>query len=74
MYYEVIPIKLFRQDAGVLTYSCDQNLSPGQIVVVPLGKSETVGIVYKKVAKVDFETKKLLEEARKILEDLRESL
>lgn len=59
MYYEVIPIKLFRQDAGVLTYSCDQNLSPGQIVVVPLGKSETVGIVYKKVAKVDFETKKI---------------
>ena len=57
MFYEVIPIKLFRQDSGTLTYSSDLNLRPGHIVSIPLGKTSTTGIVLKKVAKVNFKTK-----------------
>ncbi len=57
MFYEVIPTKIFRQDSGVLTYSSEENLLPGQIVVVPLGKSEVVGIVVKKTEKPTFKTK-----------------
>ena len=57
MFYEVIPTKLFRQDAGILTYSSDTALAPGQIVVIPLGKKEVPGIVLKKTKKPDFKTK-----------------
>lgn len=57
MYYEVIPIKIFRQDAGILTYSYDQELLPGQLVEIPLGRLTTSGIVLKKVKDVAFKTK-----------------
>ncbi|MBR0431506.1 primosomal protein N' [Candidatus Saccharibacteria bacterium] len=60
MYYEVIPIKLFRADGGVLTYASDLLLQPGQIVLIPLGRSTTTGIVVKKVAPVDFPTKQII--------------
>lgn len=56
-YYEVIPIKLFRQNAGLLTYDSKEPLLPGQIVQIPLGKSTTVGIIYRAVPSVDFPTK-----------------
>lgn len=60
MYYEVIPIKVFRQDVGVLTYSSAEELVPGQLVQIPLGKLSTSGIVLKKVKKVDFSTKPII--------------
>lgn len=61
MYFEVLPAKVFRKspdlDDGILTYSSDLSLAPGQIVEIPLGKKSTVGIVYKKVPEPDFKTK-----------------
>ncbi|MBR0460686.1 primosomal protein N' [Candidatus Saccharibacteria bacterium] len=57
MFYEVIPLKLFRSGAGVLTYSYDTSLSIGAIVTIPLGRTTTTGIVVKKVTSVDFPTK-----------------
>lgn len=57
MYYEVIPIRLFRAGAGILTYSSDLKLQPGHIVEIPLGRAKTYGIILKKVARVDFKTK-----------------
>ena len=57
MFYEVIPGKIFRKDADFLTYSSEEELKIGQIVEIPLGKTKTVGLVYKKVAKPDFPTK-----------------
>ena len=60
MYCEVIPIRLFREDAGVLTYTFDQVVTPikiGHIVEIPLGKTKTYGIVVKIVKTVDFKTK-----------------
>ncbi len=61
MFYEVIPGKLFSKNAGFLTYSFDTELLPGQIVSIPLGKTATYGIIYKKVAQPDFPTKKILQ-------------
>ncbi len=57
MYYEVIPIRVFREDSGFLTYSSDLKLTPGTIVEIPLGRSKTYGIIAKKVSAVDFPTK-----------------
>ena len=59
MYYEVIPLKLFRQDAGVLTYAADIELYPGQLVTIPLGRFTTTGIVLKKVKRPQIQTKKI---------------
>lgn len=57
MFYEVIPEKLFRKDAGILTYSFDSPLAPGTIVEIPLGKTNSVGVILKKVAQPNFATK-----------------
>ena len=52
MYYEVIPTTTFKKSPlfsdGLLTYSFDQNLAPGTIVSIPLGKKTTIGIIYRK--------------------------
>lgn len=57
MFYEVIPAKIFRKDADFLTYSHPDSLVPGTIVQIPLGKSSTTGVIYKKVAQPNFPTK-----------------
>ncbi len=57
MFFEVIPTAVFRQNGTVLTYSSDQNLLPGQLVLIPLGPRTTIGIVSQKVSHVDFPTK-----------------
>ena len=50
MYYQVIPTKIFRQDLhaleSLLTYSFPEKLKPGQIVLIPLGKSIIPGIIH----------------------------
>ena len=54
MYYEVIPTTTFKKSPlfsdGLLTYSFDQNLAPGTIVSIPLGKKTALGIIYRKTA------------------------
>lgn len=57
MYYEVIPTEVFRSGGGVLTYSSDTFLEPGQVVLVPLGRKKVLAIVYRKVKAVSFPTK-----------------
>ncbi|MBQ9019716.1 DEAD/DEAH box helicase family protein, partial [Candidatus Saccharibacteria bacterium] len=57
MFYEVIPTRIFRQGAGILTYHSDQPLTPGQVVLVPLGKKTVPAIVWQKVTQVDFPTR-----------------
>ncbi len=57
MFYEVIPIRLFRDNGSVLTYSSELPLKPGHIVEIPLGKSKTYGIILKPIKNVDFKTK-----------------
>lgn len=60
MFYEVMVGRIFGKNEGVLTYESDSSLLPGQIVQVPLGRGATVGIIDKKVAQPNFETKKIL--------------
>lgn len=57
MYYEVIPTKIFRAGSGILTYSSDTSLTPGQIVEIPLGKTKSIGIISRPVKKPPFATK-----------------
>lgn len=57
MFFEVIPTEVFRNDGGILTYSSEIALKPGQIVLIPLGKKTVTGIVWQKVPSVDFPTK-----------------
>ena len=65
MFYEVIPTRLFRQDAGILTYAAPLNatkpLNIGTIVQIPLGKTTTIGVITKTLrAKPNFPTKPIL--------------
>ncbi len=64
MYFEVLPAKIFRKspklEDGILTYSCAENLKIGTIVEIPLGKKTTVGIIYRKVEKPDFDVKDII--------------
>lgn len=57
MFFEVIPTEVYRNGGGALTYSSEEKLQPGQIVIIPLGRKTVTGIVYKQVKKVDFPTK-----------------
>ena len=43
-----------------LTYSFDDSLLPGQIVLVPIGRRVVPGVVVKKVAQPNFKTKSIL--------------
>lgn len=61
MYYEVLPARIFRKSPalsdGILTYSYFSELEPGAIVAIPLGKRETIGVVYRKVKEPEFKTR-----------------
>ena len=57
MFYEVIPIKLFRKNAASLTYSSNSPLKIGQIVVVPIGKATSPAIVIKQTVAPIFKTR-----------------
>ncbi len=56
-YYLVSPIKIVRSDAQSFTYSFQDKLNIGTVVVVPVGKSEIVGVVIAKVDRPDFKVK-----------------
>ncbi len=60
MFYEVIPTKVFRNNASTLTYFSDSNYAPGQIVLIPLGKRTIPGIIVKKVPKPSFTCKPIV--------------
>lgn len=58
MFYEVIPAKLIGQShVDVLTYSSEENLKPGNLVLIPLRSSKIPGVVVKKVEQPEFKVK-----------------
>lgn len=57
MFFEVIPTEVFRENSGILTYQSDQPLTPGQVVLIPLGQRTISGIVLRRVQQVEFATK-----------------
>ena len=60
MFFEVIPTTVFRADGTLLTYQSDLPLRPGHLVLIPLGRHTTLGIVYRQVPAVSFKTRSIL--------------
>ncbi len=60
-YYLIAPAKTFNQSENLLTYQSEAKLQIGQIVAIPLGKQQTIGIVVEKTTKPSFATKSILQ-------------
>ncbi len=56
-YYEVAPNQIVRPGSDVFTYSSNDKLSIGQIVIIEVGKKQMVGTVMRTVAKPKYVTK-----------------
>jgi len=56
-YYEVAPNRIVRPGVSFFTYSSKEKLNIGQVVLIEIGKKNSVGIVFKEVNKPDFKTK-----------------
>jgi len=56
-YYEVCPIGVIGGKQDALTYSSNQELDIGAIVVIPFGSRTKVGVVLRQVIKPKFQTK-----------------
>ncbi len=59
-YYLIAPAKTFHSSDNLLTYSSEVALKVGQIVLIPLGKQQVVGIVVETTTEPDFETKTII--------------
>jgi primosomal protein N' (replication factor Y) len=60
-YYEVAPTKIIRDGAHVFTYHSDDALEVGQLVKIPVGKQQLVGLIMNSVKKPSFATKPITE-------------
>ncbi len=56
-YYEVAPNKIIRAGCNSFTYSSNVPLEIGKIVLVEVGKKQTIGLIIKKVSKPTYPTK-----------------
>ena len=56
-YYLVSPTKIIRAESQAFTYSSDERLAVGAIVVVEVGKSEVVGVVLQSAREPEFKVK-----------------
>lgn len=56
-HYEVAPTKIVRDGTDVFTYHSTDNLSPGTIVKIPVGRQDITGVVMRPTNKPSFETK-----------------
>ena len=64
-YYLVSPTRIVRADASSFTYSSEERLPTGMIVVIEIGKINAIGVVLQEVRQPDFEVKpisKIVEE------------
>jgi primosomal protein N' (replication factor Y) len=59
-YYEVAPNRIVRSNCSFFTYSSEKELTIGQIVLIQIGKSDSVGLVINEVDKPGFNTKPIL--------------
>lgn len=58
-YYEIAPSTLIRADQWRFTYASDDEISPGTVVRIPIGKKEVTGVVIQQVNKPGFETRSI---------------
>lgn len=59
-YYEVAPNQIIRADCDTFTYSSQETLNIGQIVLIEVGKKQIVGIILHKTNKPSYPTKSIL--------------
>ncbi|HUC96470.1 MAG TPA: primosomal protein N' [Candidatus Saccharimonadales bacterium] len=59
-YYEVAPNQIIRSGSDTFTYSSDEKLDIGQIVLVEIGKKRIVGIVLSATTKPVYSTKSII--------------
>lgn len=59
-YYEVAPTKIIRPDSQTYTYSYDQALIVGQIVMIEVGRSKMPGVVVRKTSEPAYQTKPIV--------------
>lgn len=59
-YYEVAPNKIIRADSDFFTYSSENKLSIGQVVVIEVGKKHFIGIITKKTSMPKYDTKPII--------------
>ncbi|MEO5949251.1 MAG: hypothetical protein ABIP74_02520, partial [Candidatus Saccharimonas sp.] len=60
-YFEVAPLRVVRGVQHTYTYQSTDELSVGQLVVIPLGKQSCVGLVVTVVTKPQYDTRQILE-------------
>ena len=60
-YYEVAPTKIVRANANTFTYATDESVSPGNFVMVPVGKQVLLGVVTAEAAKPSYATREINE-------------
>ena len=58
-YYEIAPTKIIRSGSDFFTYHSDKNLAVGQIVQIPVGKKQAIGVILGEVQKPKFETREI---------------
>lgn len=56
-YYEVAPTKIVRAGQATFTYSSAEQLTNGQLVSIPVGKTKLTGLVIERVQKPSYATK-----------------
>src|SRR5690606_36341118 len=59
-YCEVAPTKIARAGDDYFTYKSSQQLKPGHIVEMPLGKQVVVGLVLAATSQPSFDTKEII--------------
>lgn len=58
-FYEVAPTKIVRSGVSTFTYHAANQLKPGHIVTIPVGKQTLQGVVMSEVKKPAYETKEI---------------
>jgi len=56
-YYEVAPTRIIRAGSSTFTYSSDEKLAVGQIVMIEVGKKQRIGLVMSEGKKPEYATK-----------------
>lgn len=59
-YYEVAPNQIIRTDSDTFTYSSEEKLQLGQIVIIEVGKKDIVGVIMSEVNKPAYPTKAIV--------------
>ncbi len=59
-YYEVAPNQIIRLDSDFFTYSSEDILAIGQIVLIEVGKKQIIGVILRKTNKPKYNTKPII--------------